>query len=419
MLSPEMVSRIRVDLDDKDEDIWNEEKIRSAIASAVSDLSRVLPQEKQYDHTLSFTVTAEEFTAAAAGTYVALANAMIEPQSETVTNAAGTTTYTRDTDYTMDYFNGEITIISTGDITAGDKPLIAYTKSKFGCSVSSITSELLRIDRVEYPAGCTPQSFVSWRKWKDYLTLTSSTVGSQATLSNGKHVWVYYYADQTPPTATAAGSYPVFLDEVVIIGAESYALFERVIDLLHAAVVDTTAAKTAIALIDVADGDVDTPLDDADVALNLVQVAADMIADADTAFDAAAGEGALGAGFLQTGDNAIPTANVGKDVPENWARFAEAEAALMSQFNREGEGRVSMANAIISEATQRIAIAQARTYGHDLVAEKYLSAVMSTLATVERVRAEAVEKRNMFWSVLNDKLQLRRPVSTTPVRQPA
>ena len=450
MLSPELIGRIRVDLDDKGEDIWTEEKIRSAISSAVSDLSRVLPQEKRYDHTLDFTVTAEEFTAAAAGTYVALDNAMIEPQSETVTNAAADTTYTRDTDYTMDYINGEITIISTGDITAGDKPLITYTKSKFGCDVSDITSDLLRIERVEYPAGHTPQSFVSWKKWKDYLTLITGTTSSQVTLSDGKHVWVYYYADQVPPTATANGSYPVFLDEVIIVGAESYALFERVIDLLHAVTVDVASAKTAINLIDAASGDVDTPLDavaialarveagasdllaDAEAALDKVSVASDMTGFANTAFAAAAAEIVIGAAFLQTGDAAIPTANVGKDVPENWRQYAEAEAALASQYNREGEGRVAMANALVGEASQRIAmanaiigeaaqhvaLAQARISGHNLVAEKHLSAVMSTLTAVERVRAEAVEKRNMFWSILNDKLQLRRPVSSVPVRQP-
>lgn len=499
MLSPEMETRIRVDLDDEAESIWSEEKIRNAISSAVSDLSRVLPLEKRYDHTLSFTVTAEGFTALAAGTYASLDNAMVEPQSETVTNAAADTTYTRDTDYTMDYFNGKITIIAAGDITVGDVPLISYTKHKAGCDVSSIASELLRIERVEYPAGYIPRNTVSYEKWKDYLTLTSPVAGSQVTLSDGKHVWIYYHAEQTPPTATAVGSYPVFLDEAIIAGAKSYALFLRVLQLIELArtsatsgTTDTTNAATqnanavtelgkcaakitlaATALTSMATKigtaetaidsvtDMDTHLSAAVIALNLVQVATDMIADADAAFNAAAAELALGAGFLQTGDAAIPTANVGKDVAENWRQYAEAEAALGSQYNREGEGRVSMANAIISEAAQRISIAQANLEKWNNKSDKYLGSasgyqaqaaqymaqadnyvkqavqylqasqlylqsatahanqVSMYISISEKVSEQAVRRQTDFWSILNDKLQLRRPVSSVPVRQPA
>uniref|UniRef100_A0A6H1ZRY9 Uncharacterized protein n=1 Tax=viral metagenome TaxID=1070528 RepID=A0A6H1ZRY9_9ZZZZ len=45
---------------------------------------------------------------------VSLDNVAILQYSETVTTTAGTTTYTRDTDYTMDYTAGTITVLSTG-----------------------------------------------------------------------------------------------------------------------------------------------------------------------------------------------------------------------------------------------------------------------------------------------------------------
>jgi len=50
-------------------------------------------------------------------TAVSLDNDAIIQYSETVTNEAGTTTYTRDTDYTMTYSDGEITVDSTGSMS--------------------------------------------------------------------------------------------------------------------------------------------------------------------------------------------------------------------------------------------------------------------------------------------------------------
>ena len=58
-------------------------------------------------------VTDEEFTSVF-DTAVSLDNDGLVLYSETVTNAAGTTTYTRDTDYTMDYEDGTVTVLSTG-----------------------------------------------------------------------------------------------------------------------------------------------------------------------------------------------------------------------------------------------------------------------------------------------------------------
>lgn len=64
---------------------------------------------------------------------VSLAHAAIVQYSETVTTVAGTTTYTRDTDYTMDYTNGTITVLSTGtmlDATAYYIDYVYYTTGK-------------------------------------------------------------------------------------------------------------------------------------------------------------------------------------------------------------------------------------------------------------------------------------------------
>ncbi len=57
---------------------------------------------------------------------VSLDNKAIVQYSETVTTTAGTTTYTRDTDYTMDYVAGTITELSTGSMSDATAYYIDY-----------------------------------------------------------------------------------------------------------------------------------------------------------------------------------------------------------------------------------------------------------------------------------------------------
>ncbi len=59
-------------------------------------------------------------------TAVSLDNKGIVQYSETATNTAGTTTYTRDTDYTMDYTAGTITPITGGSMSAATEYEIDY-----------------------------------------------------------------------------------------------------------------------------------------------------------------------------------------------------------------------------------------------------------------------------------------------------
>jgi hypothetical protein len=70
-------------------------------------------------------ITDETFTSSD-DTAVSLDNVGIIQFSEVVTTVAGTTTYVRDTDYTMDYSNGEITTDSTGSIADATEYYIDY-----------------------------------------------------------------------------------------------------------------------------------------------------------------------------------------------------------------------------------------------------------------------------------------------------
>lgn len=79
----------------------------------------------------SLSVTDESFTSSH-DTAVSLDNPAIIQYSETVTNTAGTTTYTRDTDYTMSYSSGEITVDSTGSMSDATEYYIDYLYHETG-----------------------------------------------------------------------------------------------------------------------------------------------------------------------------------------------------------------------------------------------------------------------------------------------
>ena len=87
-------------------------------------LDQVTPEEFSRDVT-STKVTDESFTSDH-DTAVSLDYQGILQYSETVTTTAGTTTYTRDTDYTMSYASGTITVLSTGSMADATSYYIDY-----------------------------------------------------------------------------------------------------------------------------------------------------------------------------------------------------------------------------------------------------------------------------------------------------
>jgi hypothetical protein len=76
-------------------------------------------------------VTNETFESDA-DTAVALDNVAVLQYSETVQNTDEDTTYTRDTDYTMSYYNGQITVLSTGSMSDATDHYIDYLYRETG-----------------------------------------------------------------------------------------------------------------------------------------------------------------------------------------------------------------------------------------------------------------------------------------------
>jgi len=213
---------------------WADELLDGAVARAVEDLDRIMPQEKLAGFDLIFDIDGEVWNSGTLGTAITLKNKRVRPHNETVRNSAGTTTYKRDTDYTMDYAAGKITALSTGAIPATTALQIDYKILEVYLDINSFT-DLIRIVRVEHPAGQVPANFQTFYTWENFVVITSKGRETQQRLAERSHAWLYYHAKHTLPLISADGSWKPQLDEVVIKGAEGYSLMTKALELRHTA----------------------------------------------------------------------------------------------------------------------------------------------------------------------------------------
>jgi len=399
-------TELRIDLKDSGA-LWSDAELDRSVQRAVDDLSRFYPLEAIYEYTIDYTVTDEASTAPAVGTWMDLAYKPIKPESETITTSGGGSTYIRDTDYTMDYANGRYTIISGGNINESASIKVSYTKSKLGVDISAIIADMIRIVRVEYPVSLVPQQFVSYNVWNDFMYVGSKMTGqSQENLTNKKHIAIYYEKCHTAPLTTAAPSYPAFLDEVICIGAGAYALLMMALKYEHQAITDIAYVDTALDKVTTEM----TALDDELTSAAGVWAGgeSDALADITAALSDATS-------FLDDGDDFINTVNVGDNVPELYRDYANVQVAAAERaylvvrayeqkradFLTEAARYVDKADAWNGEAQNRIA--NAGLY----------------LEIATRWRQEGLERRNEFWSILRDKSEYRKRLSSTPAKQPA
>ena len=443
MYQAEIIEKLKLDLHDSDETsrLWTDDQFKRAIKRSVSEMSRHYPLEAVYEHTIDQTVTGEASTAPAAGTYLALTYKPIDPESEVVKSAGGTT-YTRDTDYIMDYINGKYTIITAGSITAADTLAISYDKDMLGIDISALISDLIRIVHVEYPTGKVPQQKVAFSIWDDFMYVGSQATGqSQKLLTDESHIAIYYEKVHTPPTTTANGSYAEFMDDVVLVGAAAYSLMAKALQQEHQGVTDLASMRSELALttdkhalVVTALLEVATNCDFADDALDKVALyletngttdnakdilsnITDDVADLRTKVLVAQDAMATGLGlvrtssldkattgaeaYLDTYDGNINTVNLGADVAGAGANFSRArveiagarvqEAMALAQeaasrlenlksYIEEAGGWMRMGEIFIQEATQWVAIVNS-----------YVAEAQSEIGQIDRYLAEAAQ----------------------------
>lgn len=297
MTLAELREAIRIDLADVSEAEYSNNEVDRAIKRAVWELSRKLPQEKLYSAKIDWSVVDEAVTTIK-DTPVQLASTNLQPKSETVT-AAGVAKV-RDTDYTMDYAAGKITSLVTGGAW-----LISYTRNKVAISIASLT-DLIRVKMVEYPAGSYPLKTQSHSHWGGFIYLLGGDK-SQAALTENDYAVLYYQAYHSLPTDLAAGSYPAFMDEVVVKGGVAYALFIKALAMQHLSKGSVESAETSLSSLASVHTSITSELDATDTEIVKSGTALDKVAaelasastalskvsthsgDAKTAFDAVGG----------------------------------------------------------------------------------------------------------------------------------
>ena len=383
----------------------------------------------------------------------------IKPKSETVTNAAGTTTYSRDTDYTMDYYNGAIRFINGGSMAAATAYLVSYTKSKLGMDISSILPVASRISRVEYPADQVPQQFANFSIYGDFLHIGSKLTGQSQQEMSTNHIAVYYEQPHSPPSEGSPGSYPAILDELVSIGAGGDALLTKAMELEHQAVTDLASLRAELGsttnihnLVATALGKINTYLanntnEDAKTWLTKITTdATELRSKIVTALGAAATN--LGLVFTASLDKAVTGAEAYLDTgDDNLTSVTNAPEA--DRYATYAAGRANIAAARVAATVQYIAEAQARlanliTYiqqagGWSNIAEGFVSeaarrleeinlhlqeanqwaeTVQGDIVLSDRFRTEGQARLNEFESKLRNKAEYRKRTSTVSTKQP-
>lgn len=205
---------------------------------------------------------------------VYLANRGIKWDSETVTSSPAGTNYTRDTDYRMDYLLGGIRFINGGSMAAATAYLVTYKLDSRLIDLSSLLprEDYLKIERIEYPVGNDPPTFlVPEPLGQDILLVT----GEGITLTEDYHVRIRYLKPWAAPGTLSKGDYPEHLDNAIIIGSCGQALILKAEKYVQQAI-------TEIALTNAAADAMATPLADINVALDKVTT---HVTEADTALD--------------------------------------------------------------------------------------------------------------------------------------
>lgn len=413
-----MFEAIRQDLGDEyAKRINDNEPVRRAIVKAAADLDRVSPSMSAQDYPLGdFDVTNEIFSSGTLGTWVTLANRPIEEGSVVVENTTETTTFTEDTDYTMDYWAGKITCLAAGTMVATTNYYITYIKDRTIVNISTIMPNIIDIVSVEYPVGQMPQEMMQFQVLGDYLQIIARAKLSQFKMTDNEHLRVYYTTGHTIPDEDSVATWRRFLDDTIIRGAAGYTLQALAQKYMLLSVDSLEAASTALGAIDThataAQGRLDA------VAGYLTAATAGLAGYDDYLVNAAAALTAAGAlnttvastlsavvgqvALANTNANSMSTSlqNAANNMdvtgyPDPSLYLTDGDARL-NQVNVGGQGsEVPLAYAKYAEVTLAIvkAWSESQVSGHQATASTYLAMAATRISEAQRY-IDQIAQRN-------------------------
>jgi hypothetical protein len=354
----------------------------------------------------------------------------------------------RDTDFYMDYANGRIKAIAGGLLAANTAYTISYTKSQISVDLSSLT-DMIRVQRAEYPVGGVPQDMVSVNGFGSILYVSGGAESEgQVSMQEDKHIRVYYDARHIPPTLYTPGTYPSFLEDTVLMAADAYALLIYALKSEHQAVTDLASVRAALVipnttvtglhvLAQAALALTDTQLDAAIKAgsgnlMFKVATALDAVATklgtVDTYLTGSTAPAAKK--YLDDGDailNTVAVGGEGQDVPRAYREYAQASVEIANALIAEANAYVTEASVRLGESDRWVAagrawVEQANSYIAEIdrylaEAAQYAEAASADMLLADRLKAEALERRNEVYAIWKDRKEYIGDFTMSSTRQ--
>lgn len=246
--------------------------------------------------------------------------------------------------------------------------------------ISSILSDYIRVDRVEYPADDSPPTLVTFEEVNGKLLFRTDV-----NLTADDEIRIQYITRWTAPTLQTKADYPSHLNDPVIIGSAGQAMIfkaEKYVQL--AAEVLAEDRETLAEIQEMLFTEAPTITTELDLAKTALDAAKTCIANGCAELSGA--DGSLGStttalgnlstaagdseGFLTTGAPLINAATRGDKVGETYGQYAQVQSNIALVYEREIAQRVAIAmayesiagragtlgNAYVNEATQRLAL---------------------------------------------------------------
>jgi len=406
-----MTAAIIADIDPTSTIIDDAEAER-AVVKATADISRFIPLQKVYEFYTNFDVAGESWTAGAGpGDLVYLDNKFIKPGSEKVYNFIGTL-MERGTDYLITYATGAITHILAGSIADDEVCTIDYKKSKIDIMLDDIWDELIRVTNVFIKRPYTPENQLTFGQWGTVLTVFGEESSTQTELPDGQPIVLFYEAAHTgptdgegePPTGTS-GTWPPFLDEVVVQNAEYYCLM--MMSLYYAGLAGASATSASGLITGAAAGAIASATS-ANSISTIVTNTGTALGDSATAADESTTQAASAPALINK-------VNWGSNVPENYSRLAEVLAGATAVAHRSiAESNIGLGQLIVASTARHVDTANAAS----AAASQLVQTASIYTALSARLRSEANEKRAEAFGIYQDFSQWKPSNVTHSARQP-
>lgn len=389
----EFRTAMRTELSDTGTFFTNDE-IDRAVTKTLSILSRFIPKRSVLETVLNRDIDGETLTISSnTGT---LTYKPVKDGSLSIPNK------TEDTDYEINLLTGVVTELSSGlpdtDYT------VDYELDPRLLDISTLLPEesYIKIDRIEYPVGNNPPTYVVFEIYGEYIFIKG-----EKDLEDDEHLRIQYLEPWTVPGVGTDGNYPEHLDNAIIVGACGQTLIYKAEKYVQQSITELELVNAAADSMATPLADINTALDNittevgyADTALDKVatyletngttdnakEILADItdeVSELRSAINTALGKSSTyltsastppsAHDYLIDGDDYITSINDAERVAEKYAEYARVAAIIyqnlvgeatvrldnLRSFIEESNAWVKIGNSFISEAAQRVACAGA------------------------------------------------------------